>query len=336
MTTSPRTLVLVAGASGSGKSRLALMAGRPLVRLDDFYRDGDEPDVPHTIVDWDDVRSWRLDAAVQGLRTLCRDGVATVPVYDIAANAAVGQHRVELDDDGCVVAEGVFAPDVLAPARAGVCTCSRSGWTARAPSPSCCGWCATCASAARRRWCWCVAAWSGGGRSRACGDGPWAWGSSHSVCAPPSPGWLGRVETSGRRAPATVPERAAAGVTSHRRPCTPDAGARPTGSASAGASSQPGRHDPSEQLTAVGRDGAELDGAVVPLLREVVVVALEGPSRDVHPGGEHVKLLMLTSLTRCDQSVPRWGQRGGSIRITGPRYPPASGNRLDAGPVDRA
>ncbi|WP_090596527.1 hypothetical protein [Auraticoccus monumenti] len=95
------------------------MARRPLVRLDDFYRDGDEPDMPHTlgIVDWDDVRSWRLDAAVEGLLTLCRDGAATVPVYDIAANAAVGEHVVELGDGGCVVAEGVFAPDVLAPAR---------------------------------------------------------------------------------------------------------------------------------------------------------------------------------------------------------------------------
>lgn len=120
MTTPPRTLVLVAGPSGSGKSRLALMARRPLVRLDDFYRDGDEPGLPHAlgIVDWDDVGSWRLEAAVEALLTLCRDGAATVPVYDIAANAAVGEHRVELGDDGCVVAEGVFAPDVLGPARA--------------------------------------------------------------------------------------------------------------------------------------------------------------------------------------------------------------------------
>lgn len=120
MTTRPRTLVLVAGASGSGKSRLALAAGRPLVRLDDFYRDGDEPDLPHTlgIVDWDDVRTWDLTGAVNTLTALCRDGAADLPVYEIAANARVGTRRLELAGAHCVVAEGVFAPDVLAPARA--------------------------------------------------------------------------------------------------------------------------------------------------------------------------------------------------------------------------
>lgn len=119
MTTRPRTLVLVAGASGSGKSRLALAAGRPLVRLDDFYRDGDEPDLPHTlgIVDWDDVRTWDLTGAVNTLTALCRDGAADLPVYEIAANARVGTRRLELAGAHCVVAEGVFAPDVLAPAR---------------------------------------------------------------------------------------------------------------------------------------------------------------------------------------------------------------------------
>ena len=50
-------LVLIAGASGSGKSRLAHAAGCPSLRLDDFYHDADHPDLPRTefgIADWDD------------------------------------------------------------------------------------------------------------------------------------------------------------------------------------------------------------------------------------------------------------------------------------------
>ncbi|MVA76435.1 uridine kinase, partial [Auraticoccus sp. F435] len=97
-----------------------MTAGRPLVRLDDFYRDGDEPDLPHAlgIVDWDHVDSWHLERAVEALVSLCRTGAATLPVYDIAANAVVAQRTLVLPDAGCVVAEGVFAADVLAPARA--------------------------------------------------------------------------------------------------------------------------------------------------------------------------------------------------------------------------
>lgn len=61
-------VVILSGPSGSGKSRLAarLQAARgwPIVRLDDFYRDGGDPALPMTdlgatrLVDWDDSRSW--------------------------------------------------------------------------------------------------------------------------------------------------------------------------------------------------------------------------------------------------------------------------------------
>ena len=63
MSTTPR-IILIAGASGSGKSRLALAAGCPTLRLDDYYFDADHPGMPSTnlgITDWDDPASW--DAA---------------------------------------------------------------------------------------------------------------------------------------------------------------------------------------------------------------------------------------------------------------------------------
>ncbi len=108
-------MVLLAGASGSGKSRLAAVAGCPRLNLDDFYRDVDHPGLPRTLgtVDWDHPGSWDLEAAVTVAATLCRTGAADVPVYDIAASRRTGWHRVELGEHRVFVAEGVFAPELV-------------------------------------------------------------------------------------------------------------------------------------------------------------------------------------------------------------------------------
>lgn len=115
-----RTLVLLAGASGSGKSRLAAATGCPRLNLDDFYHDGDHPGLPRTLgtVDWDDPGSWDADAAVAAVVALCRTGSAEVPVYDIGRSRRTGTHRVELRDAPVFVAEGVFAPEIVPTLRA--------------------------------------------------------------------------------------------------------------------------------------------------------------------------------------------------------------------------
>ncbi len=109
-----------------------------MLRLDDFYKDGDDPTLPRIteganagIVDWDDPESWLLDDALAALEALCRDGRAEVPVYDIAHNGRHGTHVVDLGGHEVFVAEGIFAQEVVpacpaGPARRGVL---------RAPAP---------------------------------------------------------------------------------------------------------------------------------------------------------------------------------------------------------
>jgi uridine kinase len=121
-------VIVVAGPSGSGKSqlchRLADEAGLPVVNLDDFYKDGDDRTLPRRtlaagapIVDWDHPDSWHPDDAVAALRTLCEGGRVEVPIYDIPRNGRVGHRVIELAGAACVLAEGIFADQVVAPCR---------------------------------------------------------------------------------------------------------------------------------------------------------------------------------------------------------------------------
>jgi uridine kinase len=108
-------VVLLAGPSGSGKSRVARLASCPQLALDDFYRDGDHPDLLETlgIVDWDHPSSWDTEAAAAAVVELCETGSTDVPVYDISASRRTGGRRVELGGAACFVAEGLFAPEIV-------------------------------------------------------------------------------------------------------------------------------------------------------------------------------------------------------------------------------
>ena len=117
-------VVVLAGPSGAGKSRLAERLGLPILRLDDFYKDGDDPSLPRItvganagLVDWDDPASWHEQDALAALRRLCTTGRCEVPVYEIAKNGRVGSRPVDLAGSPLFVAEGIFAPEVVALAR---------------------------------------------------------------------------------------------------------------------------------------------------------------------------------------------------------------------------
>lgn len=108
-------MVLLAGPSGSGKSRVTRRAGMPSVNLDDFYRDADAPGLPRIrgLVDWDALPSWDVEAALAVLIALCRTGSAEIPVYDIPANRRVGSRRLKLGSAPALLAEGLFAADLV-------------------------------------------------------------------------------------------------------------------------------------------------------------------------------------------------------------------------------
>ncbi|WP_336276096.1 ATP-binding protein [Nocardioides sp. B-3] len=112
--------MVLAGPSGAGKSRLAERLGLPVLRLDDFYKDGDDPSLPTIaaganagLVDWDHPDSWLHDDALAALTALCRDGATEVPVYEISQNGRCGSQTLDLARSPVFVAEGIFAPEIV-------------------------------------------------------------------------------------------------------------------------------------------------------------------------------------------------------------------------------
>ncbi|WP_313821849.1 uridine kinase [Citricoccus sp.] len=118
-------LVLLGGASGSGKSYLAHTYGRPHLLLDSFYREiaedhqvdpeGDpERALPRTAygeIDWDHPLTWNARAAVDAIIELTETGRIRVPDYSITTSSVTGYVDLELAG-GPIVAEGIFAAEL--------------------------------------------------------------------------------------------------------------------------------------------------------------------------------------------------------------------------------
>lgn len=112
-------VVLLAGPSGSGKSYIAHQTGLPVLCLDDFYKDGDDPTCPRRNgqVDWESPLSWDAESAVETIARLARDGKAEVPVYAIGADRRVATRPFEVTGSPFFVAEGIFAAEIVAECR---------------------------------------------------------------------------------------------------------------------------------------------------------------------------------------------------------------------------
>ncbi|MEE1756212.1 uridine kinase [Streptomyces sp. SP18CS02] len=117
----PTRVVLLAGPSGSGKSSLAARTDLPVLRLDDFYKEADDPTLPlvpaSEDIDWDSPLSWDADAAVAAIVELCATGRTDVPVYDLATSSRVDARTLDIERTPLFVAEGIFAADIVARCR---------------------------------------------------------------------------------------------------------------------------------------------------------------------------------------------------------------------------
>ncbi|POX54193.1 uridine kinase [Streptomyces sp. Ru71] len=109
--------MLLCGPSGSGKSLVAARSGLPVLRLDDFYKEGDDPTLPlvegSSDIDWDHPQSWDADVALAAIAELCATGSTRIPVYDLSLSARTGEETLHIGRTPLFIAEGIFAAEIV-------------------------------------------------------------------------------------------------------------------------------------------------------------------------------------------------------------------------------
>ena len=111
-------IILLAGPSDSSKTSLLRRVGAKRLKLDDFYRDGDEAGMPlvgggitggagsgprgagsreTSRIDWDHPDSWDAERAMRAILDLCVVGWTEVSIYSIPGNAAVRRAGLDIN-----------------------------------------------------------------------------------------------------------------------------------------------------------------------------------------------------------------------------------------------
>ncbi|MBQ8372267.1 MAG: hypothetical protein IJX38_04965 [Clostridia bacterium] len=114
-------LLMIAGPSGSGKTTTANLLRDAIERggeramvvsLDDFYRDGTDPEYPRHADgtrDYERPEALRLDEVAHVMQRIAAGESFELPRYDFKVAARVGMRRVDDMHDGCVIIEGLHA-----------------------------------------------------------------------------------------------------------------------------------------------------------------------------------------------------------------------------------
>ena len=114
---SPARVVLLCGPSGSGKSLVAARSGLPVLRLDDFYKEAEDPTLPlvagSSDIDWDHPALLGHGNGGRRDRAAVPHGPYDIPVYDISLSARTGEESVDIGRTPLFIAEGIFAAEIV-------------------------------------------------------------------------------------------------------------------------------------------------------------------------------------------------------------------------------
>jgi uridine kinase len=108
-------VIVIAGASGTGKTTIAAASGMPVLSLDAFYRPATDAGLPRWFgdVDWEHSATFDLEAAAAATRALIRSGRTQFRSHDLVTEVSHEDERVVVAQGPCLVVEGVMATEVV-------------------------------------------------------------------------------------------------------------------------------------------------------------------------------------------------------------------------------